>query len=95
MGHNFFQVPGGIAEANGQLLRGDQIMAVNDKDLSQAVQDQVLKEQDIHKLIDYFVCSSYMNGILICNNQAMVDTILGMDCHNLIFDVPKCLGKLE
>jgi len=38
------QVPGGIAEANGQLLRGDQIMAVNEKDLSQAVQDQVLKE---------------------------------------------------
>ena len=32
---------GGIAEANGQLLRGDQIMAVNDKNLSQAVQDQV------------------------------------------------------
>ena len=36
-----FQVSGGIAEANGQLLRGDQILAVNDKDLSQAVQDQV------------------------------------------------------
>jgi hypothetical protein len=35
------QVSGGVAEANGKLLRGDQIMAVNEKDLSQAVQDQV------------------------------------------------------
>ena len=35
-------VAGGVAELNGQLLRGDQIMNVNDKDLSEAKQDQAV-----------------------------------------------------
>ena len=37
------QVYGGIAETNGFLQRGDQIMSVNDKDLSRVAQDQVCK----------------------------------------------------
>ena len=42
---NFFfklQVVGGSAEVNGQLMRGDQIMSVNDSDLSNAKQDQAV-----------------------------------------------------
>ena len=37
-----FQVVGGTAETNGQLMRGDQIMKVNDQDLSEAKQDQAV-----------------------------------------------------
>ena len=33
---------GGAAEANGKLMRGDQIMNVNDHDLSEAKQDQAV-----------------------------------------------------
>ena len=36
------QVVGGSAEVNGQLMRGDQIMSVNDSDLSNAKQDQAV-----------------------------------------------------
>ena len=38
----YFQVVGGAAEANGQLMRGDQIMNVNDQDLSESKQDQAV-----------------------------------------------------
>ena len=31
-----------MAEANGQLLRGDQILMVNDKDLGESRQDQAV-----------------------------------------------------
>jgi len=36
------QVVGGTAESNGQLMRGDQIMKVNEQDLSEAKQDQAV-----------------------------------------------------
>ena len=36
------QVVGGSAEVNGQLMRGDQIMSVNNSDLSNAKQDQAV-----------------------------------------------------
>lgn len=35
-----FQVPGGVAESDGRLMQGDQILEVNDKDLRQATQEQ-------------------------------------------------------
>ena len=38
----YFKVVGGAAEANGQLMRGDQIMNVNNQDLSEAKQDQAV-----------------------------------------------------
>lgn len=37
-----FKVVGGTAEMNGQLLRGDQIVSVNEADLSEAKQDQAV-----------------------------------------------------
>ena len=37
-----FQVVGGAAEVNGNLMRGDQIMSVNNTDLSNAKQDQAV-----------------------------------------------------
>ena len=36
------KVVGGTAETNGKLMRGDQIMKVNDQDLSEAKQDQAV-----------------------------------------------------
>ncbi|XP_050740153.1 multiple PDZ domain protein-like isoform X3 [Eriocheir sinensis] len=33
-------VPGGVAESDGRLMKGDQILEVNDKDLRQATQEQ-------------------------------------------------------
>lgn len=33
-------VPGGVAESDGRLMQGDQILEVNDKDLKQATQEQ-------------------------------------------------------
>ena len=38
----YFQVVGGAAETNGQLMRGDQIMNVNEQDLSESKQDQAV-----------------------------------------------------
>merc|ERR1711879_16331 len=35
-------VVGGTAESNGQLMRGDQIIKVNDQDMSEAKQDQAV-----------------------------------------------------
>ena len=37
-----FQVPGGVAETNGLILRGDQIMAVNDLDVSEAKREEAV-----------------------------------------------------
>ena len=37
-----FQVVGGAAEVSGNLMRGDQIMSVNNTDLSNAKQDQAV-----------------------------------------------------
>ena len=38
----FFQVPGGIAEANGQILYGDVILAVDGVDLGEAKAEEVV-----------------------------------------------------
>ena len=35
---HFIQVPGGVGEQNGQLLQGDQIIKVNQTDLSNSTQ---------------------------------------------------------
>ena len=40
--YNFLQVLGGSADVDGRILRGDQIMSVNGKDLSQAKQDEAV-----------------------------------------------------
>ena len=40
--HTLLQVVGGTAELNGQLMRGDQIIHVNNQDLSNAKQDQAV-----------------------------------------------------
>lgn len=37
-----FQVLGGLAETNGNILRGDQIIAVNEKDLTDAKQEEAV-----------------------------------------------------
>ena len=40
--HVPLQVVGGLAEAHGGILRGDQIVSVNDKDLTGAQQDEAV-----------------------------------------------------
>lgn len=50
----FFQVKGGVAEADGRLMQGDQILAVNGEDLTHAMQEHaatVLKV--LIKIISY------------------------------------------
>ena len=37
---NCYQVPQGVAEMDGRLMQGDQILEVNDKDLRQSSQEQ-------------------------------------------------------
>lgn len=34
-----FQVRGGVSEADGRLMQGDQILSVNDEDMRRATQD--------------------------------------------------------
>jgi len=51
-----FQVKGGVADVDGRLLQGDQILAVNNQDLTSAMQEQaatILK-----------VCVSYIKSNL-------------------------------